>query len=242
MTHKWPFGNPAAVLESAIGKASCAVLVLVLAACAAPEVAKVSAPLPAVDPLDAVRAQRDLELLMTYLQGTWETIPQPSGEGDSTPMRLRFARLWPERDGEYWLYAEYVKTGDESRALRQRIFGFKREGAVIVGRSYRVPGDSASSVGEWRKERPFAGSSPASLSEIEGCRAVWVKQAESLFAAGTTGSSCRGDLPEVRDEHSDFYLGSTSLRSWIRGLDPSGKQVTGPSGPSEFRKIDRNLR
>ena len=213
------------------------ILALLLAACAAPPVAQKAAPLPAVDPLAATLAQRDIELLMVYLEGTWETIPQPEGQGDSTPMKLRVARLWPERTGDYWLYAEYVKADDDRQAIRQRIFGFKREDARIVGRLYRVPGDAAAAVGEWRKERPFAGVNPAGLTEIEGCRMLWVKQMESLFAAGTEGSSCRGDRPDVVDEHSDFYLASSSIRTWVRGLDASGKHVEGPSGPSEFRKV-----
>ena len=215
-------------------KAIHVLLSLVLAACATPPVQKAE---PAVDPLASTLAQRDLELLMSYLEGTWETIAQPAGQGDSTPMRLRLARLWPEKSGEYWLYAEYVKADDDRQALRQRIFGFKREGTRVVGRLYKVPGNAATAVGEWRKERPFAGVNSASLAEIPGCRMFWVKQMESLFAAGTEGSTCRGDRPEVVDEHSDFYLASSSLRTWIRGLDASGKQVEGPTGPSEFRKI-----
>src|SRR5258707_1115738 len=160
-----------------------------------------------------------------------------AGQGDSTPIRLRFSRLWPERAGEYWMYAEYVKPEDDRQALRQRIFRFQREGARIFAGLYRVPGDPAASVGEWRKDRPFAGVNPPSLEEIAGCRTVWVKQMESLFAAGTEGKRCPGDRPQTIDEHSDFYLASSSIRSWVRGLDASGKQVEGPSGPSEFRKI-----
>ena len=209
---------------------------VILAACAAPPVTQKPV-VPAVDPLAAILAQRDIELLMTYLEGTWETIPQPEGQGDSTPMRLRFTRLWPERTGEYWLYAEYVKSDDDRQAIRQRIFRFQRDGARIFGSLYRVPGDPAAYVGEWRKDRPFAGVNPEGLKEIDGCRTAWVKQMESLFAAGTEGNRCAGDRPEAVDEHSDFYLASSSIRTWVRGLDASGKWVEGPSGPSEFRKI-----
>jgi CpeT/CpcT family (DUF1001) len=211
-------------------------LALFLAGCAAPPIATEAAA-PAVDPLTLVLAQRDLELLVTYLEGTWETIPQLPGYGDSTPIRLRFARLWPERTGEYWLYAEYVAAEDDRKVLRQRILGFTREGARIIGRFYHLPGDAPSFVGEWRKERPFAGVNPASLREFEGCRAVWVKQLESLFAGGTEGASCAGERPDVRNEHSDFYLASSSLRSWSAGMDASGRQIDGPSGAYEFRKI-----
>jgi hypothetical protein len=211
------------------------VLALLLAACAAPPAEK-PARAPDVDPLAAHLAQRDLELLMTFLEGTWETIPQAAGQGDSTPMRLRIARLWPERAGEYWVYAEYVNAGDDRQAIRQRIFRFQREGTRIMGDLYRVPGDPAAALGEWRKEKAFAGVNPASLKPIPGCRTTWLKQMETLFAGGTEGKACPGSRPEAVDEHSDFYVASSSIRTWIRGMDASGKQVEGPTGPSEFRK------
>jgi hypothetical protein len=196
----------------------------------------------AADPLAAVRAQRDLEILAVFLEGTWDTVPQAEKQGVSTPMRLRFARLWPERSGEYWLYAEYVNPADERQVLRQRIFRWTRDGDRIESRLYRLPGDAASFAGEWRKARPFERVDPARLREAEGCRSLWTRQMESVYAGGTLGNNCQGDRPEVRHEHSDFYVSSTSIRGWIRGLDASGKQVDGPIGPSEFRKTAQKPR
>ena len=51
-----------------------------------------------------------------------------------------------------------------------------------------------------------------------------MKQMESLFAAGTEGKACAGDRRETVDEHTDWYLASSSIRTWIRGLDASGKR------------------
>jgi hypothetical protein len=196
----------------------------------------------APDPVAAVRAQRDLEILAAFLEGTWDTVPQAEKQGVSIPMRLRFARLWPERSGEYWFYAEYVNPADERQVLRQRIFRWTRDGERIESLLYRLPGDAASFAGEWRKARPFERVDPAGLREAEGCRSLWTRQMESVYAGGTLGNGCRGDRPEVRHEHSDFYVSSTSIRGWIRGLDASGKQVEGPIGPSEFRKTAQKPR
>ena len=189
-----------------------------------------------VDPLDAYRAKRGLEVLANYLPGTWNTVTQEEDQGVSAPMRLRIARLWPERSGEYWYYFEYVDPTDESHALRQRIFQFSSDGVDIHAAMYRVPGDAASYVGEWRKPHPFANVDPKKLREVEGCRTLWQRQMEFIYAAGTEGDSCPGDRPDVRDEHSDFYVTNLSIRTWIRGLDAAGNQVEGLPGPSEFRK------
>jgi hypothetical protein len=214
------------------------VLVLFLAACAsAPAPAPVPGPAAtSVDTLDVLNAQRGLELLTSYLVGTWNTIPQKEGYGDSAPARLRIARLWPERTDGYWLYWEYANPADEGQVTRQRIFRFVREGSTIRALTYRLPGNPAGYAGEWRKERPFESLKPDSLRELPGCAAVWDRPFEIYFASGTPGKACPGDRAEIRNEHSEFFLGPSSLRAWITGLDASGKQVDGPSGPSEFRK------
>jgi CpeT/CpcT family (DUF1001) len=231
------------------------VSVLLLAACATaptpgPAAGPATAASPAtaqgvatsdVDPLDAVRAQDGLERLVSYLIGRWDTVPQKEGFGDSTPMRMRVARLWPERADRYWLYLEYVNPADERQVLRQRILQFVREGSTIHALMYRLPGNPADYVGEWRKEHPFASVKPDSLREIQGCRSVWDRQFEIYFAGGTEGNACPGDRPEVQNEHWEYSLGPGSLRTWITGLDAKGRQVDGLSGPSEFRKTSSKL-
>jgi len=195
-----------------------------------------------VDPLTKILTQRSLDALVYYLVGTWNTIPQEEDQGVSTEMRLRIVRLWPERAGEYWYYWEYVNPHDESKVLRQRIFQLKSDGAQIRSLMYRLPGNPADYVGEWRKPHPFASVDPASLHDVKGCSALWVAQIDFTYAAGTEGDACPGDRPEVRDEHSDFYVTNASIRAWIRGLDASGNQIEGEDGPSEFRKTSIELK
>jgi hypothetical protein len=194
-----------------------------------------------VDPLVAVRAQRSLELLATYLVGTWSTVEQPAGQGDSTPMRLRFARIWPERPGEYWFYEEYVAAGDDRTVLRQRVFQLVREDTILRAVMYRLPGGAGAYAGEWRRPKPFDSLRPSSLLEARGCSVVWQSQIETYFAGGTPEKTCRGEDPKAAYEHSEYYLGSNSLRAWIQGLDAAGNRVSGLTGPSEFRKISEKL-
>jgi CpeT/CpcT family (DUF1001) len=221
------------------------VSVLLLGACTtipAPAPAPVvSSASDSVDPLDAVRAQRGLGLLAYYLVGTWDTIPQKEGYGDSIPMRMRIARLWPERADRYWFYVENVNPADERQVMRQRILQFVSDGTTIHALMYRLPGNAAEYAGEWRKEHPFAAVNPESLREIQGCRSGWFKVMDVSFAGGTEGDACPGDRPEVSNEHWDYTLSSSEWRTWIRGLDSAGNQVDGPTGPSEFRKVSTEL-
>jgi CpeT/CpcT family (DUF1001). len=134
-----------------------------------------------------------------------------------------------------------VDPADDRRLIRQRILRFVLDGNTIRSIMYRLPGDPARYAGEWRQARPFASLDPASLVEAPGCRASWQPQLEAYFAAGTDGTACRGEAPQAVNEHSEFYLGSTSMRSWVEGLDAAGKHVEGPTGPSEFRKNSEKL-
>jgi hypothetical protein len=201
------------------------------------------APPPPQPTLDEIKAQRALELLAYFLEGTFDTIEQPAGYGgDSTPVRLRIARIWAHRDGEYWFYAEYASPTDDSRVIRRRIMRGARVGTSLYTYDYAVPGDAKAAVGEWRKHAPFASVDPSSLAPLPGCRTLWIVQHDALMAGGTEGNGCRGDGPEGTHEHVDWYLGSNFTRHWIQQLDPSGRQVAGLSGPSEFRKVAQNPR
>ena len=166
---------------------------LLLAACATPPASSpATSPQAAaaeVTPLDVFRGERSLEVVTILLVGTWDTIPQQAGYGDSTPIRMRVARLWPERTDRYWFYLEYVNPADERQVMRQRILQFVRDGSTIHALMYRLPGNAADYAGEWRKEHPFAAVRPESLREIEGCRSVWNRVMEVAFAGGTEGDA-----------------------------------------------------
>jgi hypothetical protein len=225
-------------------KNSTAILLMLLlaAACATPP-QPAPPPAPAVPSAEAIaalqeaqRIQRSLDLLASYLVGTWDSVAQPARYGYAPPTRLRFVRMWPERAGEYWFYMQYENPADESEVRRQRVLRFVRDGSTLHALTYRLPAPEAY-AGEWRKEHPFASLSPASLREDEACRMLWVFMMDVAFGGGTEGSNCRGDRPEVTHERTEFEISSGSMRTSIRGMDAAGAQVDGPEGSSLFHKL-----
>jgi hypothetical protein len=195
---------------------------------------------PPADPPTPL-GQRQLGIFAGFLSGTWDSIAQAKGPGVGT--RLRVAPLWPERKarGEHWFYAEWVRTADEARPFRQRIYRFSEGGGRIVGDAFRVPGE-ATAAGEWRKERPFADRTPDGLQPFEGCRLLVTQSHLSLFAAGTEGRECRGDRPGVAYERSELYLGSSFMRNAEQGYDAAGVRLAGEEGFWEFRRMSREPR
>jgi len=189
-------------------------------------------------------AEREIGLITWMLEGTFETIVQSpgyaAGGGDNTPVRLRVARLWPEREGEIWFYLEYTDPNRNDAVTRQRISRMVLEGGTDIRMiDYAFPADPKTFAGEWRKPHPFASVNPDRLKPIPGCKTHWLVQHQAIVSGGTGGDDCRGDGPEGTHEHVDWWLGSSFLRTWIQQLDRSGKQVGGLSGPSEFRRISQ---
>ncbi len=215
-------------------KLSAALLAFVLAGCASPGGTN---PDPFASQPPNPSADRNLEVLVSFLEGRFDSIQQPAGAGDSTPTTLRHARAWPERTGEFWLYAEYAKRGEDDHPYRQRLYRFGRIGERFVGITYRLPGDPKRFAGDARRARPLAGVDPSRLEERTGCRVIFIPSHLAIFQGGTLGKECPGESPEVRYETSEFSLTSSSLRTWDRGFDASGKLIQGsPAGPLEMRK------
>lgn len=180
---------------------------------------------------------RLMEMMVYFISGTFDTIPQAPTDGDSTPVRLYIKPVWTDRTGELWLYFEYATQADPSHPFRQRLVRFREAGGDIYADPFRLD-DPGRWVGEWSKAKPFQDLDPAKLREEPGCRMLFVKQMEAVFAGGTATNQCSGDQP-ASYSRSEYYISSSSIRSWDRDFDSSGRQVAGPPGPWEFRKIAR---
>jgi hypothetical protein len=205
---------------------------LALAACA-------TAPTP--DPFpDAQRTDtRPLETLTGFLTGTYQSIPQAVGTGDSSRVTLRIVRVWPERAGEFWFYEEFEVTGQEGGPFLQRLVRIGMAGSGMLMVEYGLPGDASRFAGAWRDPaRAFAGVDPRTLREVPNCRQDVASQNLIIYAGGTIGQACRARVPAGAYAVSDFSLTTSSLRTWDRGYDASGKVVWGnPAGPLDLRRV-----
>jgi CpeT protein len=190
------------------------------------------------------RGQREVELLASFLAGTWKSAPDLVDKIDATPTSLRQVRIWPERKGEFWIYAEYARPDDEARPFRQRVYRIGEGGGKIRAIVYRLPGDPLRFAGEWRKALAFEGLSPADLIERKGCRIeFYYLEPLITFEGKTIGLECAPDAPGAAYDIVDYYLSSASLRTWERGFDPAGAQVTGSRvGPLKFMKTSEKVR
>ena len=192
-------------------------------------------PIPPPGSKPTAAGQRSMEMLTSFMTGTFETIPQDVGSGDSQPVTLHVKQVWPDAKGEIWLYLEYAPRKDLKHPFRQRLLRFREAGGDIYADPFALP-DAERWAGEWSKAKPFAALDRSSLHEQRGCRMLFIPNMESLFTGGTPANACPADTPRAAYQRSEYYVGSASIRSWDHEFDRAGNQVTGPAGPWEFRK------
>jgi len=209
-----------------------------LAACATTPAPDPFLPGQRIDP-------RPLEILASFLPGTYESIPQDAKSGASAKVTLRIVRLWPERSGEFWFYEEFENAGEEGRPFLQRLVRIGMTGEETMLRvEYGLPGEASRFAGAWRNPgTAFAGVDPKGLREVPDCRQDVAVQNLIAYAGGTIGKACRARVPPGAYEVSDFLLTATSLRTWNRGYDAAGKIVWGSSaGPLQLNRISAAAR
>jgi len=195
----------------------------------------VAPPLP--EAVSTPQGQRDLEVLFSFLTGTWDARPK------DPPMRMRVVEFWtggPVR----WLYLEWVRPGDEAKPRRQLAFRFaERSDGKFTVTVHRLPGDPGRFVGEWRKPRPFEALRPADMAEIAGCRIDAYGTMTAHFVAITQGARCPGDLPGVPYMRFEFSITSSDLELLEQPRDAAGnvppKSRLEPFG---YRRMSREAR
>ena len=224
--------------------AACFTLIL-LAACAAPPEppppAAASAQVPPTKSRPVTARQRELAVIMGNMSGTFDSIAQEKGPGVGT--RMRIAPMWVERQpaGEYWLYVEHARLATDPRPFRQRIYRFTESEGKFFADVFALPGNPASFAGEWRKPKPFEGSTPGQLREYAGCRLA-VGHMTMMFWARTEGKACRAENPAAAHEFSEMLVSSVGMKNGEQAYDPAGRLIAGEAGVWDFRRMSREPR
>jgi len=138
------------------------------------------------------------------------------------------APIWPERTDGRWLYVEQLVAGQDP--YRQRVYHLHRASPeTIASVVYTLPGEKRF-VGAWSRSDAFAGLTPDSLEEREGCTIVLRRQDERTFVGATLGRGCASTLRGAVYATSEVTLRQDALISWDRGFNEAGEQVWGAEG------------
>ena len=175
---------------------------------------------------------------MSFMPGTFDSIAQEKGPGAGT--RMRIAEFWKARQekGEFWLYVEHAKVGDDARPFSQRIYRYMESDGKFWAEQYALPGKPANFVGEWRKPEPFAAYKPEQMREYEGCR-MKVGQMTVMFWVQTEGKTCKAGNSAIAYESTSIFANSAGMKEGSQGFDPAGRQIAGEAGVWDFRRMSR---
>lgn len=208
---------------------SIGVALLLASGCASPP-----PPREALRPTPA--GQRELGLTMGFMPGTYESINQERGPGAGTHMRV--AEFWKplQKSGEFWMYMEQAKAGQEEQPFLQRIFRFVESDGKFWGEIYALPGNPKDFVGEWRKAQPFAAYKPEQLREYAGCR-LMMGHMTIMYWVRREAKTCRAENRAVAYEITEILGNSAGMKEGTMGFDASGKHIAGENGARDFRRI-----
>jgi hypothetical protein len=179
----------------------------------------VTMPLAADDP-------GDLELLASWLGGSFSSAAQAEADPEFFDIRLHMARIWDDRDDGYWLYVEQASADALDRPYRQRVYHLIEvaEG-LFESRVLALP-EPSRYVGAWRDEQPLADLSAHDLIDRPGCSILMRRRADS-FIGGTLGALCTSTLRGAQYATSQVVITADSVTSWDRGFDGEDRQVWG---------------
>jgi hypothetical protein len=183
-------------------------------------------------------ASADVDTLAAWMTGSFSSAAQAaSGNGEHADVRMHAVAVFPERADGRWIYVERARAAKPTEPHWQRIVRLHVEDGGIVSDLYQLPGDVARFAGAWREPALLAGITPERASLREGCTMRWTRHEDGSFTGETAAGACPSELLDARSAMSTLTVTATSITSWDRGFDASGKQVWGPtSGPYLFAR------
>lgn len=194
---------------------------------------------PAADPEPVEETPDDLELLTTWMTGSFSSGPQAESDPEYHDIRLEMVPIWTGRDDGPWLYVEQAAATALDKPYRQRIYHVTRiEDGGYSSAVYEFP-EPLTYAGAFRDPSAFAALTPDDLTVREGCAVYLVREDQGPFAGSTREQECISALRGASYATSNVRITAHGIASWDRGFDADGNQVWGAeAGPYIFRRMD----
>ena len=178
-----------------------------------------------------------LELVATWMSGSFSSHLQAEADSDDFHIRLHHARIWPERTDGPWLYVEQAGASSPEEPYRQRVYRLvAAKDGVVESRVYELP-DPQAAVGGWKTEAPLADLEPSALRRMEGCTVFLRRQDDGSYSGATEDAACLTTWGGATYATSEVTVREDEIVSWDRGYDADGQQVWGAvKGGYTFRK------
>jgi hypothetical protein len=185
----------------------------------------------------AAEPKADVDLLLSWLTGSFSSAAQAAADPEFRDIRLHTARIWPERTDAAWLYVEQAVADQLDQPYRQRVYRVTRVADNLFESQVLELPDPLRFVGAWRAERPLEQLTPTDLTAREGC-AIFMRRKGDAFMGSTLGRLCTSEHRGASWATSEVTVSADGLLSWDRGFDAGGVQVWGAvKGGYAFRRL-----
>jgi hypothetical protein len=189
------------------------------------------------------KTDADLEALVEWMSGSFSSRQQSIEDPGSLDIRLHAVRIWTDRAGGAWLYAEQASAEALDRPYRQRIYRVGRRGdGRLESAVFEIP-DPSVYVGAWREPERLENLAIADFRPREGCSVILERRSQSRFEGSVSGNACVSSLRDAAYATSQVVLEADVLQSWDCGFREDGMQVWGADdGPHVFRRVTAGTR
>ena len=169
----------------------------------------------------------DLELLASWLTGSFTNAAQALADLELAAVDLRLAPIWEDRADGPWRYLEQAVPEFPDSPYRQRVLRLDEPTPGLLEIEIWTLPEPADAVGAWRLAEPLAGLAPGELTPRPGC-SILARRRGEVFEGSTIGTLCPSRLRGASWASSEIAVTADGLVSWDRGFADDGRQVWGP--------------
>jgi hypothetical protein len=184
--------------------------------------------------------QVDLEVLKTFMTGSFSSELQSKNDSDFYDIHLNMKLIWEQRKDGFWLYVEQAIVSALEKPYRQRIYHVSiLNDTTIVSKVFEMK-SPLRFAGAYKNVDLLKSLTLDSLEAREGCGILLHTRSNGTFVGSTHQQDCLSSLRGASYATSEVVISKERLVSWDRGWDATGKQMWGAvkSGYQFVKKQD----
>lgn len=169
----------------------------------------------------------NLTTLSAWMTGSFSSAAQATSDSSFFDIRLEMCPIWPEKAGEHWLYVEQAAAAYLDRPYRQRVYRLVEQSDGVIRSEVYAIDNPLRFAGAWKTPEMFAGLTPDSLLERDGCAVLLERLNSHTFSGSTVEDHCGSTHRGATYATSEVTITPEQVISWDRGFNKEDEQVWG---------------
>lgn len=167
---------------------------------------------------------KELEELVTIMQGQYSSQKQASKDSDYYNISLRMIPIWKSKGN--FLYVEQAMFEKQDKPYRVRIYKVYQKGDEFISEIYTLKNEK-DWIGKWKNPEAFESLNETEIELKPGCEVILKRISKNKFIGQTGEKTCPSELRGASYATSKVTVTQNEILSWDQGFDKEGKQVWG---------------